>query len=65
MEPWDPEIFLNKLTSGEFNSHMHDELLQLSEDQLQAIVQLLEDRKRRGGSPAPFGSLLEADVRQL
>jgi hypothetical protein len=48
MVPWDPEEFLKKLTAGEFDSRVNDELGRLSQDQLQAILQVLDNRKQQG-----------------
>jgi uncharacterized protein (DUF433 family) len=47
MEPWDPEEFLKKLAAGEFDNRVNDELGRLSQDQLQAILQVLDERKRK------------------
>ncbi len=49
MEPWDPEVFLKKLAAGEFDNRVNDELGRLSQDQLQAILQLLDNQKKNDG----------------
>jgi len=47
MEPWDAEAFLKQLTDGELDNRMHEELVELSQEQLQALIQLLEQRTRK------------------
>jgi hypothetical protein len=46
MDPWDAEVFLRQLKDGEFDNRMHKALVELSQEQLQALIQLLEQRTK-------------------